>query len=40
MGDFEWQKKKSEAVEAEICNPAQVDWHHFPSPTNINGAQK
>jgi hypothetical protein len=40
MGDYESQKKKSEADEAEICNPAQADWHHFPSPTNINSAPK
>src|SRR3972149_4455294 len=40
MEDFESQRKKSEAEEAEICHPAQADWYYFPSPTKINGAQK
>jgi len=40
MEDFESQRKKLEAEEAEICHPAQADWYYFPSPTKINGAQK
>jgi hypothetical protein len=32
MEDFEWQKKKSEAEETEICHPAQARLALLPFP--------